>query len=113
MEMNEMNYETPQEDYSEVETPVEPEKKSAGLSVTSMIFGIASLVLSCCVPYLPIFTSIATIIISIIAFAKKSGKIGMAIAGLICAVIGFVMAIFVSIVGTAVLAELGSGAYSY
>jgi hypothetical protein len=111
MEMNEMNYEIPEVNNSEVETPVEPEKKSAALSITSMIIGIASFVLSCCGGYFTIFTSIAAVVLAIIAFAKQSGKKGMAIVGLICGILGFILSIIFIVVGAVALSDLGS--YSY
>lgn len=99
MDMNGMNA---QPVFTEEVAP----KKSKGLSITSMILGILALVLSCCVPYLPIFLSVAAIILAIMALAKKQGLKGMAIAGLICAIIALIPALITAIFGAALMAEM-------
>jgi hypothetical protein len=66
----------------------------AGLAIASMCCGIASIVLSCCVPYISIFAAIAAIILGHKATTKikanQASGAGMAKAGLITGYIGLV-----------------------
>ncbi len=71
------------------------EKK--GLSITSMVLGIVSIVL-CCVYYISIPSSILAIIFGAVGM-KKGGK-GMAIAGIVCGIIGLALYIL-AIIGVA------------
>lgn len=82
-------------------------KKSAGLAIASMVLGIVALVLSCCVPYLPIVLSLLAVILGGVSLAKKMGGKGMAIAGLVCGIIGLVPAVIVVVSGAAILSSLG------
>ncbi|MBQ7766512.1 MAG: DUF4190 domain-containing protein [Lachnospiraceae bacterium] len=68
-----------------------PVKKSGnGAAITSMIFGIISIVCCCCCG-MGFLCGAVAIIFAIIS-GKKRGKIqGMAIAGLVCGIIGLVM----------------------
>ena len=72
-------------------SPMQPVKTQGnGAAITSMIFGIISIVCCCCCGMGFLCGAIA-IIFAIIS-GKKKGRIqGMAIAGLICGIIGLVM----------------------
>lgn len=82
--------------------------QSKGLAIASMVLGIVALVLSCCVPYLPIVLALLAVILGGVSLAKKMGGKGMAIAGLVCGIIGLVPALIVVISGGALIASLSS-----
>ncbi len=79
---------------------------SVGLAVASMVLGICALVLACCVPYLPIIFALLAVILGGISLAKKMGGTGMAVAGLVCGIIGLIPAVIVIISGAALLGSL-------
>lgn len=83
-------------------------KKSAGLAIASMVLGIVALVLSCCVPYLPIVLALLAVILGGVSLANKMGGKGMAIAGLVCGIIGLVPAVVVVVSGAALVSSLSS-----
>lgn len=85
---------------------VEP-KKGAGLAIASMVLGIVSLVISCCIPYVTFIASLLAVIFGGVSLSKKMGGKGMAIAGLVCGIIGLVPAIITLIAGASILASLG------
>ena len=93
MDMNQMN--------------VQNAPQSKGLAIAAMVIGIVSLVLSCCFPPVAIVTSVVSFIMSIVVLAKKMGGKGMAIAGLICSILGIVVCILY-FAGIAALAGLGA-----
>lgn len=64
-------------------------KPGVGLGVASMVCGILALLLSCCVPYLPIILAIVAIALGGVGINKNSGK-NMAIAGLVCGVVSLI-----------------------
>ena len=64
--------------------------ESNALSITSMILGIFSITLGCCITYIGIATAIAAIITGIISLKNKKPGKGMAIAGIITGAIAFV-----------------------
>lgn len=84
-----------------------PEKKSVGLSVASMVLGIVSLLLSCCVYYLSIPCALLAIILGGASISGKKGGKGMAIAGIVTGIISLVPAIIVIIIGASIFSELG------
>ena len=71
-----------------------PQGHAKGYALTSMILGIASLFfacLCCCLYYISIVLSILSIAMAFLAKRDNGGKMpGMAIAGLICAIVGLV-----------------------
>lgn len=69
-------------------------KKKSGLSVTSFILGIASVV---CCP-LGVLTGLAGLIFGIISRVKKQGKKGLSIFGIILSAFGIILSIIVLIV---------------
>lgn len=83
-----------------------PQNQSKGLSIASMVLGIVSLVFFC-FAYICIPCGIVAIILGGVALAtKKAGK-GMAIAGLVCAVIAIAIYVILSIIGASILSSLG------
>lgn len=73
----------------------QPPRKEYGLAVASMVCGIVSVVINCCIVvwYLSIATAIVGIILGIVSIkGNKDGK-GMAIAGIILSGVGFLIAI--------------------
>lgn len=99
------NYQQPV--YQQPMMPQEP-KKSVGLAVASMVLGILALVLSCCVPYLPILLALLAVVLGGVSLAKKMGGKGMAIAGLVCGIIGLIPAVILIVTGAALFSALGS-----
>ena len=96
MDGNNMNY---QNNTYQQPVPAQPGK---GFGIASMVLGIIALLitlLSCCLPFLLILSGLLgllSIVFGIIAIAKKRGK-GMGIAGLICSVVGLLLAIAILI----------------
>ena len=74
-----------------------PVKKPVGLGVASMVCGILSLVLSCCVPYLPLILALVAVVLGAMGIKKNAGK-GMAIAGTICGGIGALVGLVTTII---------------
>lgn len=93
-------------DMNEMNQGVEP-KKSVGLAVASMVLGIVALVLSCCFPWVTIICALLAVVLGGASIAKKMGGKGMAIAGLVCGIIGLVPAVVLLITGAALTAALG------
>lgn len=87
--------------------PVQPQP-SKGLAIASMVLGIVALVLSCCVPYLPVLLSLLAVILGGVSLSKKMGGKGMAIAGLVCGIIGLVPSVIVIIGGAALFGSIAS-----
>lgn len=81
--------------------------KSQGLAIASMVLGIIGLVLSCCVPIVPIILALLAVILGGVSLAKKQDGKGMAIAGLVCGIITLVPAIYILATSAALMAELG------
>lgn len=81
--------------------------KSSGLAIASLVLGIIGLVLSCCVPYVPLLLALLAVVLGGVSLAKKQGGKGMSIAGLICGIITLIPSILVVIYGAVLMAELG------
>lgn len=103
MDMNGMNQ---QPVYAASAQPEAP--KSKGLAVASMVLGIVALVFSCCLPVVTFICALVGVILGAVSLAKKKGGKGMAIAGLVCCIIGLVPAVIITVTGTALLAEIGA-----
>lgn len=74
-------------------------------SLVSMILGIASLVLCCCINYVPFALGIAAIVLY--AMAKKKGTAnGMATAGLVCGIIGVVFGLISIVISLTITEEM-------
>ncbi len=72
----------------EIQNPV-PQKKS-GLAIASLVFGILSLIGFCCCG-ITVITAPLALIFGIISLAKKRSGTGMAIAGVVMAVLSILM----------------------
>lgn len=78
----------------------EPPKQTNALAIVGMILGILSLLLGCCGWY-SLLLGIPGLICSILS--RKNGKTGMAVAGIICSVIGIVISIAVTVMASILL----------
>ena len=78
-----------------------PEVPSKSMGIVAMVLGICSIVFSCCIFFLAIPMSIAAIILGAVALkrARAVGRSnGFALAGLICGIVGLVMALIYIVV---------------
>ncbi len=78
------------------EQPVyaQPEKKSNTKAILALVFGILSILISCCCTYLGIALGIAGIILAVVSKGDNYGKMsGMAIAGMICSILAIVISV--------------------
>lgn len=71
---------------------VEPEKKSSGMAIASMVLGIISVIISC-VFYLALPLAIVGLVLGIISIRSRKGGKGMAIAGIVMCSITTLIAI--------------------
>lgn len=92
---------------------LENENGSKGFAITSMILGICSLCLSCCVWFITFFTSIAGLVFGIVSLKKNESGRGMAIAGIILSGVALLFSIVTGIIVIATMAEAGSLYSSY
>lgn len=83
-------------------SPSYVDRRFTGMAITSMILGIAGLVLGCCVYPAFVFGSLA-IIFSTISRGGESKRSGFAIAGMILGIISIVFGIIVFIYGLVTL----------
>lgn len=98
-----------------VNNTVETANKADTLAIVGLVCGILAIVLACCTSYIGAFPGIAGIVCSVMS-KKKNGKTGMATAGLVCSIIGVVIAVVYTIVlvvigGAIGLAAAESGLY--
>ncbi|MDO5417522.1 MAG: DUF4190 domain-containing protein [Lachnospiraceae bacterium] len=85
----------------------EPEQKGVGFAVTSMVCGILSLVLACCIPYVPFILALIGVIMGAVSLhGHRKGK-GMAIAGLVTSIISLIPAVLLVITGASLMAAAG------
>lgn len=84
------------------------EQKSSGLAIASMVCGIVGLVLSCCVPYLPLILGIVGLVLGVVSLRKQAGGKGMAIAGVVCSIITLIPAILMLVMGASVMSALSA-----
>lgn len=89
--------------------PPEGPKKTDSLAIVSLVLGIASIVMSCCITYLGIALGIGGIICSVMS--KKKQKSGMATAGMVCSILGLVFSVLLLIFSAAILGMLASQGY--
>lgn len=64
----------------------------AGMSIASMVLGIVALV-SCCIWWISIPCGVIGIVLAVLSLKGQKPGRGMAIAGLVCAIIGLIPAI--------------------
>lgn len=81
------------------------------LAIVGLVFGIVSIVASCCMGWVGCIPAIVGLICSILA--RKSNKSGMSLAGIICSVVGLVLGVIMSIAGAVFLAALAEMGYSF
>lgn len=89
-----------------------PAKKTDALAIVGLVMGILSIVLACCLAYIAIIPGIVGIVCSVIS-KKQNGKSGMATAGLVCSIVGIVVAIAITILGVMGLAMLSEAGIDY
>ena len=79
-------------------------KKDQGMAIASMVLGICSLVLGCCLWFLALPCAIVGVCLGAVSLQKKKDGRGMAIAGLvtscICIAFLFIALIYISVAGT-------------
>ncbi len=63
------------------------ENKSSSFGIASMVCGIVSLVMCCCIGYLGCIAAVAAIVLFILERTVAKTKSGMAVAGLVCGII--------------------------
>lgn len=80
--------------------------QSKGLAIASMVLGIVSLVFFCFV-YICIPCGLISIILGGVALANKKPGKGMAIAGLVCSIVGIAIYVICLIAGASLLASMG------
>lgn len=85
--------------YQSVPAYSEEPQGSKGLSITSMVLGICSIVFSCCC--LGGGLGIAALVTGIIAKVKNKPGSGMALAGIITGAVGLLIYIVLTIIGLA------------
>lgn len=88
---------------------MEEMKKSSGMAIASMVLGIVALVFSCCLWFISVPCAIVAVILAAVSLKGNKGGKGMAVAGLVCAIISLIPAIIVLISGAALvdMASLG------
>ncbi len=75
---------------------LERRQKSNGmLALLSMIFGIASLVMSCCCFFISPALGIAAIVLAACAKREEGAWNGFAVTGLVCGILGLIMGLAV------------------
>ena len=84
--------------------------KANGLQIAGLVLGILSIVIGCCGWYGLIF-SIAGIVCSVLG--NKDNTSGVGKAGLICSIIGIVIAVLITILGIIGLSMLGKMGIDY
>ncbi len=100
---------TQQASYQQTAPAKEPQKTNA-LAVIGLILGILSILLGCCAWY-GLIAGIPGIICSVLA--KKEEKSSLATAGLVCSIIGTVLAVIMTILGAVLLGILQTAGFTY
>lgn len=83
----------------------EPEKP-AGISIAALVLGICSIVF-CCMWYVSLITGVVAIVLGVKAKKDNAGKQGMAKAGMICGIVGIVLAVLYIVAIAGILASSG------
>ena len=107
-------YTQPQYAAPQYAAPQPAKKKLIGLSIASLVLGILSLLACCC--YCGALFGIPGAICGAIAMAKKADGKGMAIAGLICSILGVLLCIitwFLIGIGAVEMSNMGYDYYYY
>ncbi len=89
MDYNEIQYNAPNNEINN-----QAPNPNNGLAIASLVLGILSIILCCCISVLGIITGIPAIILAVLSKKSNGGKMsGLAIAGLICGIFGLVLSI--------------------
>ena len=95
--------------YQQAMPPTVPQSQGAnGLQITGLVLGIISIVICCC-PYGSIVLAIAGLVCSIMG--NRENKHGVGTAGLVCSIIG--ISLFVIILLLSLLNVIGEGLFDY
>lgn len=92
-------------------TPVAPMDGGAvGMAVTSLVLGIVSLLIMCCVNiwWITTLAAIFGIVFGAISLGKHMGGRGMAIAGIVCSIVALAFELLLIIVGISMFASFFS-----
>ena len=73
-------------------------KRKNGFSIAALVLGIVSIV-CCCISYLGLVCAALAIVFAILDKKQNAGMNGMALAGLICGIIGAVIAVYTIVDG--------------
>ena len=85
----------------------QPKELSPGFSIASMVCGILSLVLFCCLWKYDLVLSIPAVALGVIGLKKEQNGKGMAIAGIICGAIALLLGITFIIISIVILPAIG------
>jgi hypothetical protein len=89
--------------YQQYQQYQQPPRKDNGMAIASMVCGIVSFVISCCLYYLALPLAIVSIVLAIMVLKNNKGGKGMAIAGLVLSGITVLIALL-AIIGCAAIA---------
>ncbi len=87
------------------QTVMEMKSRNRGFAIASMILGILS-ILCCCFTYIGIALSIIAIVFAVVSRVRMGYFDGMAIAGLVLGIIGFVFGVSILIIDIAFTEQL-------
>jgi hypothetical protein len=88
--------------YQQYQQPLQP-RKDNGMAIASMVCGIVSFVISCCLYYLALPLAIVSIVLAIMVLKNNKDGKGMAIAGLVLSGLTVLIALL-AIIGCAAIA---------
>ncbi|MCI5803251.1 MAG: DUF4190 domain-containing protein [Lachnoclostridium sp.] len=94
--------------YNVPDMPYNQPQGGSGMAVASMVCGILSLVLSCCIPYVPFVLALIGVILGGVSLHAHNAGRGMAIAGLVTSIISLVPAVIVVAMGASLMAGLSA-----
>lgn len=72
-----------------------PRKNGKGLAIASMVLGILSITVCCCIPVINLIFAIVALVLGIIS--QKNNPNGMALAGIITAAFGLIFGVIINI----------------
>lgn len=95
-------------------TPQNMDGGATGMGIASMILGIVSLLISCCVSkwWLTIIVAACSIVLGILSIQKNSGGKEMATVGIVCSCVAIVMGLIVLALGAALVSAMVSFIYA-